>query len=293
VLVPRLTRGYEIGKDVFVAFSPERVDPGNLKYRTRNTPKVIGGTSPRCLDVAKALYSQIIDTVVPVSSTDTAEMVKLLENTFRAVNIALVNEVAMMSRRLGIDAHEVIRAAGTKPFGYMPFYPGPGLGGHCILVDPLYLSWRLRSLKFTARFIELADAINSAMPEYVVSRVTDALNGRCKAVRGAKILIAGVAYKPDVSDVRESPAFDVIEGLLRLGAHVSYVDPHVPTLEESEMKMESVSPFASFAGYDVVVVITNHRAFDWHRMLSEASLIVDTRDALRGVAGDRAKIVTL
>jgi UDP-N-acetyl-D-glucosamine dehydrogenase len=293
VLVPRLTRGYEIGKDVFVAFSPERVDPGNARYHTRNTPKVIGGTSPKCLDVARALYSHIIDTIVPVSSTDTAEMVKLLENTFRAVNIALVNEVAMMSRRLGVDAYEVIRAAGTKPFGYMPFYPGPGLGGHCIPVDPLCLSWKLRSLKFTARFIELADAINGAMPEYVVHRVTDALNGRKKAVRGAKILIAGVAYKPDVADVRESPAFDVIDGLVRLGADVSYVDPHVPALDESEMKMDSVSPFASFTGYDVVVIITNHRAFDWRRMLSEATLIVDTRDALRGIDGDREKIVTL
>jgi UDP-N-acetyl-D-glucosamine dehydrogenase len=293
ILVPRLTKGYEIGKDVFVAFSPERVDPGNAKWNTRNTPKVIGGTTPRCLEVAKHLYSHIIDTVVPVSSTDSAEMVKLLENTFRAVNIALVNEVAMMSRRLGIDAWEVIRAAGTKPFGYMPFFPGPGLGGHCIPVDPLYLSWKLRSLKFQARFIELADAINSAMPEYVVSRVTDALNGRKKAVKGAKVLVAGVAYKPDVSDVRESPAFDVIDGLIRLGAEVSYVDPHVPELEEGGHKMTSVSPFASFANYDAVVVITNHRALDWPRMLAEASLIVDTRDALRGVTGDREKIVTL
>jgi UDP-N-acetyl-D-glucosamine dehydrogenase len=293
VLLPRLTKGYEIGKDVFVAFSPERVDPGNTKYNTRNTPKVIGGTSPHCLEVAQALYSHIIDKVVPVSSTDSAEMVKLLENTFRAVNIALVNEVAMMSRRLGIDAWEVIRAAATKPFGFMPFYPGPGLGGHCIPVDPLYLSWKLRSLKFQARFIDLADAINSAMPDYVVSRVTDALNDRKKSVRGAKVLVAGVAYKPDVSDVRESPAFDVIDGLLRLGANVSYVDPHVPEVEESGLKMQSVSPFASFAPYDAVVVITNHRALDWPRMLSEASLIVDTRDALRGVSGDRDKIVTL
>jgi UDP-N-acetyl-D-glucosamine dehydrogenase len=202
VLVPRLTKGHEMGKDVFVAFSPERVDPGNVKFLTRNTPKVIGGTSPNCLEVARSLYSHIIDTVVPVSSTDSAEMVKLLENTFRAVNIALVNEVAMMSRRLGIDPWEVIRAAATKPFGFMPFFPGPGLGGHCIPVDPLYLSWKLRSLKFQARFIELADAINSSMPEYVVSRVTDALNDREQSVKGANILIAGVAYKPDVSDVR-------------------------------------------------------------------------------------------
>jgi UDP-N-acetyl-D-glucosamine dehydrogenase len=293
VLLPRLTQGYEIGKDVFVAFSPERVDPGNTKFNTRNTPKVIGGTSPRCLEVATALYSHIIDKVVPVSSTDSAEMVKLLENTFRAVNIALVNEVAMMSRRLGIDAWEVIRAAATKPFGFMPFYPGPGLGGHCIPVDPLYLSWKLRSLKFQARFIDLADAINSAMPDYVVSRVTDALNDRKKSVRGAKVLVAGVAYKPDVSDVRESPAFDVIDGLHRLGANVSYVDPHVPEVEEAGIRMESVSPFASFASYDAIVVITNHRALDWPRMLAEASLIVDTRDALRGLSGDRNKIVTL
>ena len=293
VLVPKLTRGYELGKDVFVAFSPERVDPGNTQYNTRNTPKVIGGTTPACLEVVQALYARIIDTVVPVTSTDSAEMVKLLENTFRAVNIALVNEVAMMSRRLGIDAWEVIRAAATKPFGFMPFYPGPGLGGHCIPVDPLYLSWKLRTLKFQARFIELADAINSAMPEYVVSRVTDALNMRKKAVCGAKVLIAGVAYKPDVSDVRESPAFDVIAGLLRLGADVSYVDPHVPEIDEAGPTLKSISPFASFAEYDAVVVITHHRAFDYTRMLAEAPLIVDTRDALRNIAGDRSKIVTL
>ncbi|HEX9297056.1 MAG TPA: nucleotide sugar dehydrogenase [Polyangiaceae bacterium] len=293
LLVPMLTKGYEIGKDVFVAFSPERVDPGNTRYTTRNTPKVLGGTTPSCLAVAQALYSHIIDTVVPVSSTDSAEMVKLLENTFRAVNIALVNEVAMMSRRLGIDAWEVIRAAATKPFGFMPFYPGPGLGGHCIPVDPLYLSWKLRSLKFQARFIELADAINSAMPEYVVSRVTDALNTRKKSVMGATILVAGVAYKPDVSDVRESPAFNVMEGLIRLGANVSYVDPHVPEIDEAGIKMQSVSPFASFAGYDAVVVITHHRSLDWERMLSEAQLIVDTRDALRQVPGDRTKVATL
>jgi UDP-N-acetyl-D-glucosamine dehydrogenase len=293
VLVPKLTQGYEIGKDVFVAFSPERVDPGNLRYNTRNTPKVIGGTTPSCLEVAQALYARIIDTVVPVTSTDSAEMVKLLENTFRAVNIALVNEVAMMSRRLGVDAWEVIRAAATKPFGYMPFFPGPGLGGHCIPVDPLYLSWKLRTLKFQARFIELADAVNSAMPEYVVSRVTDALNTHQKAVRGAKILIAGVAYKPDVSDVRESPAFDVIDGLGRLGAKVTYVDPHVPEIDEAGSKMQSVSPFTSFAEYDAVVIITHHRAFDYERMLREAKLIIDTRDALRNVAGDRSKIATL
>jgi UDP-N-acetyl-D-glucosamine dehydrogenase len=294
VLVPRLTKGYELGKDVFVAFSPERVDPGNRQFHTRNTPKVIAGSTDRCLLVARALYSQIIDTLVPVSSTDSAEMVKLLENTFRAVNIALVNEVAMMSRRLGIDVWEVIGAAATKPFGFMPFFPGPGLGGHCLPVDPLYLSWKLRSLKFQARFIELADAINSSMPDYVVSRVMDALNLHAKSVRGASVLVAGVAYKPDVGDVRESPAFAVIHGLLRLGASVSYVDPHVPEIDESGLRMQSVSPFASFAPYDAIVIVTHHRALDWQRMFDEGHLLVDTRDALREVArGDRSKIVAL
>jgi len=293
VLVPKLTKGYELGSDVFVAFSPERVDPGNATYCTRNTPKVMGGTSPACLEVATTLYGHIIDTIVPVSSTDSAEMVKLLENTFRAVNIALVNEVAMMSRRLGVDAWEVIRAAATKPFGFMPFYPGPGLGGHCIPVDPLYLSWKLRSLKFQARFIDLADAINSAMPEYVVSRVSDALNGHGKAVQGAKILIAGVAYKPDVSDVRESPAIDVIDGLQRRGAAIAYVDPFVPEMTETGTLMKSVSPFAAFTSYDAVVIITHHKTLDYRRMLAEAALIIDTRDALRDVEGDRAKVVTM
>lgn len=295
VLLPRLTEGYEIGQDVFLAFSPERVDPGNQKYGIRNTPKVVGGMTPRCSQMIEALYSQIIDTVVPVSSPDAAEMAKLLENTFRAVNIALVNEVAMMSRKLGIDPWEVIHAAASKPFGYMPFYPGPGLGGHCIPVDPLYLSWRLRSLKFTARFIELADTINSSMPEYVVSRITDALNGHAKAVRGSKILIAGVAYKRDVSDLRESPAITIIQQLRELGADISYMDPHVPSLEEPSLalKMSRISPFSSFAPYDCVVIVTDHSAFDYERLFTEAKLIVDTRDALRKIATDRSKVVGL
>ena len=293
VLVPRLTRGFEVGKDVFIAFSPERVDPGNEKWKIRNTPKVLAGCTPRCLEIARALYSHIIDTLVPVSTTDSAEMVKLLENTFRAVNIALVNEVAMMSRRLGVDAWEVIRAAATKPFGFMPFFPGPGLGGHCIPIDPLYLSWKLRSLKFQARFIDLADAVNSSMPEYVVSRIADGLNGHKKAVRGSKILVAGVAYKPDVSDVRESPAFDVMDELIHLGAEVSYVDPYVPEIDEAGIKMKSVAPSASFAAYDAVVIITHHKALDYRRMLAEAPLIVDTRDALRGLHDGAEKVVTL
>lgn len=293
VLVPQLTRSYEIGKDVFVAFSPERVDPGNPTYGTRNTPKVIGGTTKACLEVTLALYSRIIEKLVPVSSPDAAEMVKLLENTFRAVNIGLVNEVAMMSRRLGIDAWEVIRAAASKPFGFMPFYPGPGLGGHCIPIDPLYLSWKLRSLKFQARFIELADAINSAMPEYVVSRVTEALNSQERSVRGSKLLISGVAYKPDVSDVRESPAFDVIDGLHRLGAEVSYMDPHVPEFDEGHLKMRSVSMSTSFADFDAVVIVTHHKTVDYARMIREARVIVDTRDALRSHEAGAAKIVKL
>ncbi|MCK6533006.1 MAG: nucleotide sugar dehydrogenase [Polyangiaceae bacterium] len=294
VVVPRLTeKGAVLGKDVFVAFSPERVDPGNEVYKTRNTPKVIGGATPECLRVATELYSNIIDTLVPVSSTQAAEMVKLLENTFRAVNIGLVNEVAMMSRRLGLDPFEVIRAAATKPFGFMPFYPGPGLGGHCIPIDPLYLSWKLRTLKYQARFIELADTINSSMPAYVVERVTEALNDHRKAVKGSKVLIYGVAYKRDVDDMRESPAFHVMHDLIGRGAEVTYMDPHVPSFDEEGLKMAGVDPASSFAPYDCVVVVTDHKRLDRERLLREAKLVVDTRDALRGVAGDRSKVYGL
>ncbi|MEO7327768.1 MAG: nucleotide sugar dehydrogenase [Minicystis sp.] len=294
VMVPKLTQGkYQLGVDVFVAFSPERVDPGNKKFHTRNTPKVIGGATPNCLAVAKALYSSVIDTLYPVSSTDAAEMVKLLENTFRAVNIGLVNEVALMSRRLGIDVWEVIRAAASKPFGFMPFFPGPGLGGHCIPIDPLYLSWRMRSLKYQARFIELADTINSAMPGEVVLLVQEALNRQKKAVNGAKILVAGVAYKRDVSDYRESPAFDVIHGLRTLGAELSYLDPHVPVVDEHGMAMRSVSSSAHFGAWDAVVIVTDHSGVDYARMLREAPLLIDTRDALRNVEGDHGKVFRL
>lgn len=294
VLVPSLTSGrFELGKDVFIAFSPERVDPGNEVYKTKNTPKVLGGATPACLKVAQALYDQIIETVVPVSSTETAEMVKLLENTFRAVNIGLVNEIAIMSRRLGIDPFEVIRAAATKPFGFMPFYPGPGLGGHCIPIDPLYLSWKLRSLKYQARFIELADAINSAMPGYVVERVTEALNAHEKPVKGSKVVIYGVAYKRDVSDVRESPAFDVIHELTKRGANVSYIDPHVSRIDDDGIVLEGIDPGTSFAEFDAVVLITDHTALDRERLLRDAKLVVDTRDALRGVQGDHDKVFGL
>ncbi len=294
VLVPQLTRGgFTVGKDVFIAFSPERVDPGNEIYKTRNTPKVIGGATRHCLEVAQTLYSKIIERVVVVSSTETAEMVKLLENTFRAVNIGLVNEVAIMSRRLGIDPFEVIRAAATKPFGFMPFYPGPGLGGHCIPIDPLYLSWKLRSLKYDARFIELADSINSAMPGYVVERITTALNDSKKPVNGSRILVYGVAYKANVSDVRESPALSILHELKRLGAELAYMDPYVPRVNEEGILLEATHPDTGFSDYDLVVLVTNHAALDKPRLLREAKLIVDTRDALFGVPGDRSKVYGL
>ncbi len=294
VLVPQLTKGgFAVGRDVFIAFSPERVDPGNKNYQTKNTPKVLGGATRQCLEVAQSLYLKIIDHVVPVSSTETAEMVKLLENTFRAVNIGLVNEVAIMSRRLGIDPFEVIRAAATKPFGFMPFYPGPGLGGHCIPIDPLYLSWKLRSLKYDARFIELADSINSAMPGYVVERITTALNDVKKPVNGSRILVYGMAYKANVSDMRESPALIILHELKRLGAELAYMDPYIPHVNEEGITLEATRPDSAFSDYDLVVLVTNHAALDKARLLREAKLIVDTRDALFGVPGDRSKVYGL
>ncbi len=284
VLVPKLTENdFVLGRDVFVAFSPERVDPGNETFKTRNTPKVLGGATPRCLEVATALYSHVIEKLVPVSSTETAEMVKLLENTFRAVNIGLANEIAIMSRKLGVNPFEVIRAAASKPFGFMPFFPGPGLGGHCIPVDPLYLSWKLKALKGQARFIELADSINSGMPSYVVDRVADALNQHSKSIKGSKILVYGVAYKKNVNDVRESPAFEVIDELMHKGADVSYTDPYVPSVELPEGEKKSVAP--EFGAYDLVVVVTDHDLLDRERLGREARLIVDTRDVLANVKG--------
>jgi UDP-N-acetyl-D-glucosamine dehydrogenase len=292
----QLTRegDYEIGRNIYVAFSPERVDPGNPRFGTRNTPKVLGGMTPKCLEIAQALYRQVVDTVVPVSSPDAAEMVKLLENTFRAVNIGLANEFALICGRLGLDVWEVIHAAASKPFGFMPFYPGPGLGGHCIPIDPLYLSWKMRGLKMPARFIELADMVNTAMPEHVVQVTAAGLNEKRKAVKGAKVLISGVAYKRDVSDVRESPAIDVIEGLLRRGAVVSYLDPWVPSFQESGRTFEGIKPESSFGGYDAVVIVTDHKSIDYARMVKEADLIIDTRNATREHgAGAKATIVGL
>jgi UDP-N-acetyl-D-glucosamine dehydrogenase len=294
VLVPKLTeKGLVLGKDVFVAFSPERVDPGNKVYKTKNTPKVVGGCTPQCLEVVQSLYKDIIDTLVPVSSPEAAEMVKLLENTFRAVNIGLVNEVALMSRKLGIDPFEVIRAAASKPFGFMPFYPGPGLGGHCIPIDPLYLSWKLRTLQYQARFIELADSINSGMPAYVVERASTALNDRSKSVRGSKVLVYGLAYKKDVSDIRESPAFAIIHGLMERGANVSVMDPFVTEVDEEGVKMTAVDPKSSFAPYDLVIIVTDHTQMEHERLLREASLVLDTRDSMRNVSGDRSKVYGL
>jgi UDP-N-acetyl-D-glucosamine dehydrogenase len=296
VLLPKLSsHGLKLDKDFFLGFSPERVDPGNLKYQTKNTPKVMGGSSPASLEHAVALYSKFIDKVVPVSSTDVAEMVKLLENTFRAVNIGLVNEVAIMCGRLGLDTWEVIEAAATKPFGFMPFFPGPGLGGHCIPIDPLYLSWKLKTLKYNARFIALADEVNSAMPELVVTKVSDALNDRSKAVRGAKILVCGVTYKKDIDDARESPAMDIIKLLENRGAKVAYHDKHVtpPQMEHEGLKTPSVG-LDQLGDFDCVVIATNHSHIDYQDLVKRASLIVDTRNATKDFRRDhREKIVSL
>ena len=281
VLIPRIEkRGFKVGEEIFVAFSPERVDPGNKRYGIKNTPKVIGGATERCLNVCKLLYQQVIDRVIPVSSTDCAEMVKLLENTFRAVNIALVNEIAVMCQVLGLSTWEVIEAASTKPFGFMPFYPGPGLGGHCIPVDPHYLSWKLKTLKYNARFIELAGEINSNMPKFVVNMVTEALNKLKKPVNGSKILIIGVAYKPNVNDIRESPALDIIELLRKKGAKISYYDPYVPVLNLESISLESVKE-PNYKEYDCVVVVTDHSNIDWGEVAEQSRLIVDTRNAMK------------
>jgi UDP-N-acetyl-D-glucosamine dehydrogenase len=293
-LLPRFVQaGRKPDEDFFLAFSPERVDPGNTRHVTRNTPKVLGGITRRSLEVARAMYETFIETVVPVSSTDSAEMVKLLENTYRAVNIALVNEVAMMCQRLGLDTWEVIQAAATKPFGFQPFYPGPGLGGHCLPVDPLYLAWKLKTLKYDARFIALADDINSSMPGFVVSMVSDALLGRGKALTGARVLVAGVTYKRDVEDVRESPALDIIALLRQGGAAVSYADPYVPALRLGEAEVERVSLEAA-GHFDCVVIATDHGGVDYAALVERAQLLVDTRNATSGLrARHGAKIVSL
>ena len=282
--------GLKVGEDFFLAFSPERVDPSNAKFTTKNTPKVVGGTTADCVEIATALYSMAIDTIVPVSSTKVAEMVKLLENTFRAVNIGLVNELALMCDRMGIDVWEVVNAAKTKPFGFMPFYPGPGLGGHCIPIDPYYLSWKAKEAGFEARFIELAGHVNASMPYYVADKVGEALNTHRKAVNGSSILILGITYKKDIDDIRESPALDVMHVLQQRGANVAYADPHAPVLTarewpgKSEMKAVTISR-AELAKYDCVVVLTDHKAFDYPLIVEASTLIFDTRNAIGADAG--------
>ena len=278
--------GLKAGVDFFLAFSPERVDPGNGKFNTRNVPKVIGGVTPECSALARELYGSAIDTIVPVSSPRVAEMVKLLENTFRAVNIGLVNEIALMCSKLGIDVWEVIDAAKTKPFGFMPFYPGPGLGGHCIPIDPFYLSWKAKQTGFEARFIELAGQVNGAMPHFVVDTIVDALNVHRKALNGSHVLVCGVTYKRDIDDIRESPALDVMSVLFEKGARLSYFDPFVPVLSgrawAGGYDLESISSLSasSLADIDCVAILTDHRSIDYRALAAAAPLIVDTRNTI-------------
>ncbi len=279
VMLPRLqASGLRVGEDFFLAFSPERVDPGRTDFTTRNTPKVIGGVTRDCLEVAMAYYGQAIQRLVPVSSPEAAEMVKLFENTFRSVNIGLANELLLMCDKLGLDAWEVIDAAATKPFGFMRFTPGPGLGGHCIPIDPHYLSWKLRTLEYNARFIELASEINTEMPRYWVQKVQDALNEQSKAVKGSRVLVLGVAYKKDVSDIRESPALDIIHLLEEKGALVVYHDPHVPFFQHEGMEMTGRPDLEiELQQADCVVIVTDHSAYDWAQVAGVARLVVDTR----------------
>jgi UDP-N-acetyl-D-glucosamine dehydrogenase len=295
LLQPRLeAKGLTVGKDIFVAFSPERVDPGNPVYHTKNTPKVVGGVTPACVEVAQALYESCIDIVVPVSSPEAAELVKLLENTFRAVNIGLVNEIAIMCDKLGVNVWEVIDAAATKPFGFMKFTPGPGIGGHCIPLDPHYLAWKMRTLNYKTRFIDLASEINSHMPEWVVQKVADALNEVRKAVRGSRVLVLGVAYKRDIDDVRESPALDVIRLLEARGAHVEFHDPFVHEFREEGHTRKGVELSDEMLRWaDAIVVVTDHKQLDYQRVVDQAALLVDTRNVTASLRPGRARIVPL
>jgi len=287
VVQPTLAaKGFKPGVDFYLAFSPERVDPGNPQYQTKNIPKVVGGINEDSTRAAVKFYEQVMDKVVPVSSPSVAEMVKLLENTFRAVNIGLVNELALMCHRMNLDVWEVIDAAKTKPFGFMPFYPGPGLGGHCIPIDPFYLSWKARQYNFEARFIELAGSVNGAMPEFVVQRIIDALNSKKKSLNGSTLHIIGVAYKRDVNDLRESPALEVLELLAHRGATVSYTDPYVPAFKHASLDLTSVPEPDMHQGIDCGVIITDHKVFDYAAMVDRFPLLVDTRNALKGVKGD-------
>ncbi len=295
VIKPKLeASGLKVGKDFYLAFSPERVDPGNAKYTTKNTPRVVGGITQKCTDIAKACYEQVIPNIYAVSSTRAAEMVKLLENTFRSVNIGLVNEVALMCHRLDMDVWEIIDAAATKPFGFMPFYPGPGLGGHCIPIDPHYLSWKLKTLNYFARFIELAGDINSHMPEWVIERVTSLLNDRGLSVKNSKIMILGVAYKKNIQDIRESPALDVLRLLERLGAKLSYSDPYVPVVKWEDKSLKSVKLTADrLKRADLVIVLTDHIDFNYEWVVENAQQVFDTRNATARVQENLEKIVKL
>ena len=286
--------GFRVGEDFFLCFSPERVDPGNEVWHTQNTPKVLGGVTPECLKIALALYSRVIEQVVPVSSPEAAELTKLLENTFRSINIALANEMAQVCDRLNVDVFEVIEAAATKPFGFMKFTPGPGIGGHCIPLDPHYLAWKMKTLNYKTRMIELAGEVNSEMPEYVVEKVQDALNGHRKALNGSRILVLGVAYKRDIDDLRESPALDIIRLLEEKGARVDYHDPYVPEIREDGHSSAHVGidlTEAVLRDVDCVVITTDHQIVDYRFVVRHAQLVVDTRNATRGLSG--AKIIGL
>ncbi len=287
LMLPALEKSaLKVGTDFFLAFSPERVDPGNPKYQTRNTPKIIGGITPACTRVVTALYAPAIETMVPVSSPEAAELTKLLENTFRAVNIGLVNEMAIVCDKLGVDVWEVIEAANTKPFGFMKFTPGPGVGGHCIPLDPHYLAWKMRALNYRTRFIEVAGEVNSEMPEYWVQKVVQALNDHGKAVRGSRVLVVGIAYKRDIDDIRESPAIDVVRLLQRMGGDVSYHDPFIPEMHDDGMVLRSVPlDAATVRGADCVMIVTDHSAIDYLMIGREANALVDTRHAV----ADRTK----
>ncbi len=292
LLLPKLSAsGLEVGKDFFLCFSPERVDPGNSKFQTSNIPKVVGGITAACTEIGALFYQQALETVVPVSSTRVAEMVKLLENTFRMINIGLVNELAIMSSRMNIDVWEVIDAAATKPFGFMPFYPGPGLGGHCIPIDPFYLSWKSKEAGIEARFIELAGYINGRMPEFVVEKIQNALNDARKPVRDSRVHILGIAYKRDIDDVRESPALDIMMLLERLGAKVTYSDPFVETLNLNGKVLESQDMLPAVSTADCVVIVTDHTGLNYAKVVEQSRVIVDTRNALKGFRS--TKIVRL
>ena len=283
-----------VGEDVFLAFSPERVDPGNPKWHTKNTPKVVGGITAACTEVATELYATCIDTVVPVSSTEAAELTKLLENTFRSVNIGLVNEMAIICDKLGVNVWEVIDAAETKPFGFMKFTPGPGIGGHCIPLDPHYLAWKMRTLNYKTRFIDLASEINSQMPAYIVEKVGQGLNQDRKPVNGSRILVMGVAYKRDIDDMRESPALDIMRLLEEDGAEVVYHDPHVPSFREDGHEYQSVDlTRKTLSGIDAVVIVTDHRSVDYQLIADEVSLVIDSRNIMARTTPSRARVISL